>query len=331
MKPKLFFPVQPDARQQYWPSDIIIKLHEVAEVVEPDSYKKPWTLCPDNVQALVIGWGVAKLFRKTWQRLKKLRLISIYGGSTSYMEEPVNALKQGIILANASPQMGEAVAEVTIALMFAGQYNLVESAAAYRASGQLSYLSGVTSISLTASTVGLIGFGFIGRKVAELLQPFKMRLLVCDPYVNPRVVRQSGGQPVTLEKLLRDSNIISLHAGWTSETEGMLGAKQLDLIKPGALIVSTARMPIFDQRALADRILKGRLRFASDFIPFDQSIWSTQQMHECHNLIAVHSHTSVTERSVYQMAQKVVTNIEQVFAGKEPNNKITEEWIKRTT
>ena len=90
-------------------------------------------------------------------------------------------------------------------------------------------------------------------------------------------------------------------------------------------------LPIFDQRALAERVLSGRLRFASDFIPFDQSIWSAEEMRSCPHLVAVHNHTSVTDRSVSQMADRVVRNIERYFAGETPDNAIDEAWIQRTT
>ena len=176
-----------------------------------------------------------------------------------------------------------------------------------------------------------IGLGFIGRKVAELLRPFAVQLLVYDPYVSPELIERAGGRPVSLEALLRQADVVSLHAGWTKETEGMLGPQQLDLLKPGSLVVSTARMPIFNQHALAQRVLSGKVRFASDFIPYDPTVWATPKMRTSPHLIAVHGHTSVTSRSLVQMAGRVVKNIEQVLGGEEPENNVTEEWITRTT
>ncbi|MDA0710389.1 MAG: NAD(P)-dependent oxidoreductase [bacterium] len=330
MSPKVFLPVSLEARQQYWPTDPIERLHRIAEVIEPDSPNAPWDAC-NEVDGLVVGWGAPRLPVKVWRRLDSLRIISVFGGSASYIEELIEAIQRGIVLANASPEMGEAVAESTLALILAGQYGLVASSAAYGASGELSGDGGQPNRSLTGATVGIIGLGFIGRKVAELLRPFAVQLLVYDPYVGPEQIEGAGGRPVSLEALLRQADVVSLHAGWTKETSGMLGPQQLDLLKPAALVVSTARMPIFNQHALAQRVLSGKVRFASDFIPYDPTVWATPEMRTSPHLIAVHGHTSVTHRSLYRMAQRVVTNIEQVFAGEDPDNKITEEWIRRTT
>ena len=330
MKPRVFFPVSHEAREQYWPSAVVESLHEISEVIDPDSWNDPWDSC-NEVDAMVVGWGTPRLPVEVWRRLDSLRMISIFGGSASYIEEPIEVLQRRIILANASPEMGEAVAEETLALILAGLYDLVASSAEYRANGELSYAGGQTNRSLTGATVGMIGYGYIGKKVSELLRPFNVQLLIFDPYVRAELIEKAGGQAVSLEELLRQSNVITLHAGWTKETEGMLGAQQLDLLEHGTLVVSTARMPIFNQHALAQRVLSGRLRFASNFIPYDQTVWATPEMRASPHLIAVHGHTSVTDRSVYRMAQRVVRNIEQVFADEEPDNRITEEWILRTT
>jgi len=330
MKPRVFFPVSLEARHQYWPPDIVDRLRRTAKVIEPDSYGDPWESC-NAADALIVGWGVPRLPVSVWRRLNGLRVISIFGGSASYIEEPIEALREGIVLANASPEMGEAVAEETFALILAGQYDLVTAAAAYRSTGALSYAGGQTNRSLTGATVGLIGLGFIGRKVAELLRPFATELLIYDPYVNTERIEEAGGREMSLDELLQRSDVVSLHAGWTKETEGMLGSRQLDLLRHGTLVVSTARMPIFDQHALAQRVLDGRVRFASDFIPYDKTVWATPELRASSNLIAVHGHTSVTSRSLVQMAGRVVKNIEQVLGGEEPENNVTEEWITRTT
>ena len=278
-----------------------------------------------------MGWNAPRLPAVVFRTTKSLRIISIFGGSTQCIEEPIEAIRNGIILANASPEMGEAVAEETLALILAAQYNLIPSSMAHKDSGKPDRTANLPNRSLTGTVIGLIGFGFIGRHVANMLKPFNVKLLIYDPYVKPDIIEKAHGKAVTLNELLTQSDIVSVHAGWTKETEGMLGATQLDLLKHDALVVSTARMPIFDQQALAQRVLAGKLRFASDFIPYNPTIWATPKMRSCPNIIAVHGGTSVTSRSIERMAHRVVTNIEQVFAGKMPDNIIIEEWIKRTT
>ena len=326
MKPTVFFPVTQDAREHYWPAEVLERLYSLARVAEPGPADEAWESCGTGVQAIVVGWGAPQLPASVWRRVPSLELISIFGGSAGYIDEPIDALRSGIVLANASPEMGEAVAESTLGLMLAAQYRLMQSNRSYQLTGNLSPVPGKHSWSLTGCTVGLIGFGHIGRMVAELLRPFQVRLLVSDPYLGPGVIEHAGGVPSDMDDLLRTSDVVSLHAGWTQETEGMIGARELDLMEPGTLVVSTARMPIFDQRALAERVLAGRLRLASDFIPYDRSVWSTEAMRACPHLIAVDHHTSVTYRSVAQMADRVVRNLEQPFAGEPPDNASDEQF-----
>ncbi len=331
MPPRLFFPVSPEAQRHYWPTEILDRLRDWADVSKPAAGQDAWPACPSDSQAIVVGWGAPRLPAQVWQGLPDLRIIGIYGGSASYVDSPGKALRDGITLTNASPEMGEGVAETTLALILAAQYDIPESARAFRATGDLSYKPGQTNRSLAGATIGLIGFGHIGSRVAGLMRAFQTKCLVYDPYVKVSRVTSAGCKAASLEDLLSRSDIVSLHAGWTPETEGLLCASRLDLMKPGALVVSTARMPIFDQQALAARVLSGRMRFASDFIPFDPSVWSIDEMKACPHLIAVHGHTSVTRRTLRRMAERVVCDLELFFSGKAPENPVTEDWISRTT
>jgi phosphoglycerate dehydrogenase-like enzyme len=331
MKPELFFPISADAQKLYWPDEVVDRLGRIAALVMPDPDAEPWDRCGPDTRAIVVGWGAPQLPESVWSRLSGLIAVGIFGGSASYIESPTDLLRTGVTLSNASPEMGEGVAETTLALMLASQYDLVNSASAFRETGRLDYDVDRVNRSLAGSTVGLIGFGYIGRMVAALLRPLGTSILVHDPYADVAKQGFPDCRQTDLNSLLKKSDVVSLHAGWTKETEGMLGPDRLDLLKPGALVVSTARMPIFVQEALAERVLAGRLRFASDFIPFDRTIWSRPEMMACPGLIAVHGHTSVTGRTVRRMAERVATDLERIFSGEEPENRVTEEWISRTT
>jgi D-3-phosphoglycerate dehydrogenase len=107
------------------------------------------------------------------------------------------------------------------------------------------------------STLGLIGFGNIARRVTQKLQGFGCRILVHDPYVPSDVLKQYPVHAANFDDLLKQSDVISIHSPLTKETRGMFGEKEFRLMKETAYIVNTSRGEIIDERALY-KALKGR-------------------------------------------------------------------------
>jgi hypothetical protein len=113
-------------------------------------------------------------------------------------------------------------------------------------------------------TVGVVGYGHVGTKVVRILKVLGCRILVCDPYVQLSADDlKDGVEQVSLERIIADSDILTLHARVTEETRGFFGAEQFAAMKPGAYFVNTARGPLVDYAALTDALRSGRLRGAA--------------------------------------------------------------------
>ena len=127
-------------------------------------------------------------------------------------------------------------------------------------------------------TVGIVGFGRIGREVVSRLRPFKCRILVFDPVTPASSITADGATPVSLTDLLRQSDLISLHCPSTAETRGMICEESLAQMKPGVLIVNLARGDLVDPAALTNALETGHVTgaaldvFAPEPIPADHSI-----------------------------------------------------------
>jgi D-3-phosphoglycerate dehydrogenase len=121
---------------------------------------------------------------------------------------------------------------------------------------------------LEGSTVGLVGYGAIGSRVARMLQGFGATVLVHDPYVTEKVLAGQA-QKVEFDELLARSNVLSLHARVTPETIGMIGAEQIAAMQPGSIIVNCARGALLDYDALCDALDSGHL-FGAAFDVFPQ-------------------------------------------------------------
>ena len=110
---------------------------------------------------------------------------------------------------------------------------------------------------LRGKTVGIVGLGRIGSRVAELLHPFEVKFLAFDPYVIAEKAESLDIELTDLETLLQRSDFVTLHAIETPETRGLIGEEQLKLMKSTAYLVNTARGSLIDERALANSLKEG--------------------------------------------------------------------------
>jgi phosphoglycerate dehydrogenase-like enzyme len=112
-------------------------------------------------------------------------------------------------------------------------------------------------------TLGLIGLGRIGGRIATLLRPWKMRILATDPYVPDARFAEHGVTRVDLPTLLRESDVVSLHVVLTRETKHLIAASELALMKPTAIVINTSRGPCVQEPALVEALLKGTIAGAA--------------------------------------------------------------------
>ena len=162
------------------------------------------------------------------------------------------ATELGIVLAN-SPGNIITVAESTILLMLALAKDLVGWMQAARESRAPD--SGMHGIELYQKTLGVVGFGRIGRYAAGLARAFGMTVLAYDPYADPGDLAER----VSLDELLRRSDFVSLHVVLTPETQHMIGAEQLKLMKPTACLINTSRGGAIDEAALIEALRAGTI------------------------------------------------------------------------
>ncbi|MDO5661753.1 MAG: phosphoglycerate dehydrogenase [Brachybacterium sp.] len=121
----------------------------------------------------------------------------------------------------------------------------------------------LTGTELYEKTVGIVGFGRIGQLVAERLRPFAVRLLAYDPYISQARAAEFGAKVVSLEELMSTSDVVTVHMPKTPETEGIIGAEELALAKPGLHIVNAARGGLIDEDALHDALSNGTIAGAA--------------------------------------------------------------------
>jgi D-3-phosphoglycerate dehydrogenase / 2-oxoglutarate reductase len=254
--------------------------------------------------------------------LPKLKLVAVSRGG------PVNidmaaARARGIRVVNTPGRNASAVAEFTIGAILAETRNLTKGHEALRQGryrGDL-YRADVTGRELSEMTVGLLGYGEVGRRVVRLLKAFGCNILVCDPYVQLSADDlRDGVTQCDFVHLLRQSDVVTLHARVTHETTGIINRAALLAMKPDATLINTARGPLLDYEALYDVMSQGHLRgamletFAIEPVPAD---WPLLQLP---NVTLTPHIAGASVRTVTYAADLAAEEVRRYLAGEGPLN-----------
>lgn len=202
--------------------------------------------------------GVEPYDEQVLAALPELRCISRCGVGVDNIAL-VTAAARGILVRNTPDVVIAPVAELTLAMMLDLLKRVTEHTVLLRA-GRWEKLTGHM---LSGKTVGLIGLGRIGRRVAELLNPFGARVMGCDPNADRSWADRTGVRLVPVDEVLADSDVVSLHLTVATETPFRLDASRLARMKQGAYLVNVARGQLVDDLALADALRAGHLAGAA--------------------------------------------------------------------
>jgi D-3-phosphoglycerate dehydrogenase len=206
---------------------------------------------------VIVGWS--NLTRSVIDSAKRLRMISIWATTCHYVD--IEAAKErGIVVTHVPGYATEAVAEYTFALMLAAVRRLALADKHVR-EGKFDWRP-FTGSELAGKTLGVVGTGAIGFRVAEIGRAFGMRLLGFDKYANLQRAEEVGMRYADLETLLRESDVVTLHITLNSETERLLGKKEIAAMKDGAVMINTSQGRVIDQQALVEALRSGKLSYA---------------------------------------------------------------------
>jgi phosphoglycerate dehydrogenase-like enzyme len=170
-----------------------------------------------------------------------------------------------------------------------------------------------TGWELSGATVGLVGYGAIGRQVRRRLRGFGVRVLVCDPYL----ADAPGVERMALDRLLAASDIVSLHLPLTEASRGLLDRRRLALLRPHAVLVNTARGALVEEEALADALESGALRAAAlDVLALEPP--GPSRLRELPNVILTPHVAGLSVPSVREMTRRATDAVLAVLGGREP-------------
>ena len=214
-------------------------------------------LCKDAEAIILMPAEVSPELLKSCPKVKLIQTLS-----AGYDRLDVKAIgEMGIPIANNGGANAVAVAEHTIALMISickkvmAQWHATVNQRRWREP-----LANLEMVEITNKTVGIVGFGRIGKQVAQRLKGFETRTIYHDIVeMPPKVQEELNAQPVPLEELLGQSDVVTLHVPLTPRIRGMIGEGELEMMKPSAYLISTCRGPVIDEKALFQALKNRRI------------------------------------------------------------------------
>ncbi|MDP6040242.1 MAG: NAD(P)-dependent oxidoreductase, partial [Candidatus Latescibacteria bacterium] len=274
----------------------------------------------------VIGRSGGWLTKESIDAAQNLKVVGVVGGAVS-KTEPEYILDKGVAIINTGWAMSPAVAETSVSMMLNGLRDFPHMIERMKADG---WGKARDALDLTGKTVGLIGFGMIARRVAELLLPFRNEIRIFDPYVSDDVVEVYGVKRAGLDEVLSESLVISIHAGLTDETRGMIGTRELALIRDRGLIVNTARAGVINEDALVAALQSGRIRAALNVF-WKEPLPKDHPLRELDNVILTPHGGGLTLDTMRRHSESIVDDLERFFKGEDVQNLVTREMLGRMT
>jgi len=262
-------------------------------------------------------------------REPQLRVISNFAVGYDNVDVPA-ATARGVAVCNTAGVLTETTADFTWALLMAAARRVVEGADYVRAGrwqtwGPLLLLGR----DLTGATLGIVGFGRIGREVAKRARGFDMRVLASDTFEDEAAATEFGATYRPLDDLLREADFVTLHVALTPETEHLIGAREFGLMKREAILVNAARGPVVDTDALVAALRDGTIGGAAMDVTDPEPLPVDHPLVAMPNALVVPHIASATVATRDRMAELAAGNLLAVLRGERPAHIVNPEVLVR--
>ena len=272
----------------------------------------------ENISILVIEADF--VFSEVFHESSPLKFLGVCRNSLDHVDIEA-ATEHGVAVVNAPGRNTQAVAELTISLMLslARGVTLLNKHVKDGAweSPVEPYIS-MRGVELEGKTLGLIGLGAIGRRVARLGRAFEMRVLAYDPYAGAPGAKKAGARLDTLEKVLEQSDFLSVHTPGNPETEGLLGSQRLSLMKRGSYVINTAAYQVIDEAALVDCLQSGHIAGAALDVHRTHPIPPTSPLLKLENVILTPHVGGATDGTIERQSHMMAEDIQRFLRGQRP-------------
>ena len=247
-----------------------------------------------------------------------LKMISVAFTGVDHVDA-VACKAKNVIVSNAQGYCTDAVVELTFGLILATLRNIVPC---HGRTKEGNTKDGLVGNELNGKTIGIIGTGAIGRRVAEIAKVFKCKLIGYDTYQSKEAI-ELGLEYVELDKLFAESDIITLHTPLIEETKHLVNKDRIDLMKPTSILINAARGPVVDSVALAQALNEGKIAGAGiDVFEVEPPVPTDHPLLNAKNVVLTPHVAFATKESIYRRAEITFENISAWMNGTPQNVKL---------
>ena len=276
----------------------------------------------------IIASVTPKFSREFFENVgEQLKLISRHGiGCDNVAKDAATA--NGVIVTRVEGiHERDAVAELAVSLLMSCIRDIAPAAKAV-GDGRWADRQNFIGIEVSKKTVGIIGYGNIGSRTAEILKEgFHCEVLAHDPNIAAAVIAKNGIKPVSFTEILEKSDILSLHASLNEDNYQFIGQKEFDLMKKGVIIINTARGELINETDLACAVKEGKVKAAGLDVVQREPIKETNPLFDLEGVLIVPHIGGYTEYSLRAMDEKMVEDVENYIAGRKLEQVINPEVI----
>ncbi|MFC7846965.1 hydroxyacid dehydrogenase [Arthrobacter sp. NPDC057388] len=292
---------------------------------------------PDKVNYLNVSKNVDAVILRAENFTKdvieaspQLKIIARHGVGTNNVDIDA-ATDQGIWVTTTPGANSNAVAEHVFALLLAGARKVPTATHRVRAGNWSEGKGDLIGFELSGRTMGIIGFGAIGRRVAAIARGFGMTVLACDPIAKAEDVAAAGARLVSLDELITEADAISIHVPLLPSTRHMIGVQELARMKKSAFIINTSRGGLVDEAALADALNKELIAGAAfdvleaESIDMKDPLPHTPFPHSTTPGLLLTAHIAgQTEEAFLEAGTVAWAEVQRVLAGEAPSHPVNQ-------
>ncbi|MEM2026569.1 MAG: C-terminal binding protein [Candidatus Bathyarchaeia archaeon] len=268
----------------------------------------------------------APITRRVIENLQKVKVIVRYGIGVDNIDLKA-ATEKGVFVANVIYDVTD-IADHTVGLILS-LIRKIPLADGSVKSGLWDWKVTRPISRLKGKTVGIIGFGRIGRKVAQRLRGFEVKILSYDPYVPESLFAEYHVEKVDFDTLIRESDIITIHVPLTNETRHMIGEKEFKSMKRGAIIINTSRGGVIDEQALYKALKEGWIAGAGLDVLEKEPPEKDNPLLKLDNIIVTPHMAWYSNDSLYEIRRKAAEEVARVLSGQIPVNLVNREVLEK--
>jgi D-3-phosphoglycerate dehydrogenase len=314
MKPKILI-----TDDEVHVENILDQLETFAEVIRSeDNREETLVKAAQNVDLIIVSC-FTKITAAVLENAKSLKAVLKYGVGVDNIDMDA-ATQNNVLVVNCPDYGSDTIAEHAFALIICLAKKLLKIDALMRQKGWLWPSADLLGTDLDGETLGLIGFGRIGRAMARKASGFGMKIKIYDPYVGPDLAREFQAEFVSLETLLKTSDVVSIHCILTPETKHLIAEAELKMMKKSAFLIDVSRGAIIRETALLTALQENQIGGSGLDVFADEPLKPNHPFFALDNVILTPHLAWYTKQAQNRLEQETLQRTLEIFEGRLPQN-----------